>query len=75
MKGCCHCRFLRNLTKGTVKGIGSRIVVLCVYWICLIHCHQCLDSPQLARKRVVNQMCLLRTSVVGRGEFCSLREM
>ena len=25
-----------NLTKGMVKGIGSRIVVLFVYWICLI---------------------------------------
>ena len=24
-----------NLTKGMVKGIGSRIVVLCVYWIYL----------------------------------------
>ena len=29
-------KWLFNLTKGMVKGIGSRIVVLFVYWICLI---------------------------------------
>ena len=39
------------------------------------HCNRCLVSPQLARKGVVNEMCLLRRSVVGRGEFCSLRDV